>query len=50
VVDLPDEASIEQLLDLFTDEILALNGLLPGFLLNRSGVGVDLQMVLNHFL
>jgi hypothetical protein len=48
VMDLPDEASIEQLLDLFTDEILLLDGLLPGFLLDRSGIEVDLQMVLNH--
>jgi hypothetical protein len=48
VVDLPYEASVEQLFDLFMDEVLPLNGLLPGPLLDRSGVGVDLQMVLNH--
>jgi hypothetical protein len=48
VVDLLYEASIEQLFDLFTDEVLSLNGLLLGPLLDRSGVGVDLQMVLNH--
>jgi hypothetical protein len=48
VVDLPYEASVEQLLEFFTDEVLPLNGLLPGLLLHRSGVGVDLQMVLNH--
>jgi hypothetical protein len=48
VVDLPYEASVEQLLDFFTDEVLPLNGLLLGSLLDRSGVGVDLQMVLNH--
>jgi hypothetical protein len=48
VVDLPYEASVEQLFDLFTDEILPLNGLLSGPLLDRPGVGVDLQMVLNH--
>jgi hypothetical protein len=48
VVDLLYEASIEQLFDLFTDEVLSLNGLLPGPLLDRSGVRVDLQMVLNH--
>jgi hypothetical protein len=48
VVDLPYEASIEQLLDFFTAEVLSLNGLLLGPLLDRSGVGVDLQLVLNH--
>jgi hypothetical protein len=48
VVDLPYEASIEQLFDLFTDEVLPLNRLLPGPLLDRPGVRVDLQMVLNH--
>jgi hypothetical protein len=48
VVDLPYEASVEQLFDFFTDEVLLLNRLLPGPLLDRSGVGVDLQMVLNH--
>jgi hypothetical protein len=48
VVDLPDEASVEQLFDLFTDEVLPLNGLLLGPLLDRSGIGVDLQMMLNH--
>jgi hypothetical protein len=42
VVDLPYEASVEQLFDLFTDEVLPLNGLLLGPLLDRSGVGVDL--------
>jgi hypothetical protein len=48
VVDLPDESGIEQLLDFFTDEVLPLNGLLPGLLLHRSDIRVDLQMVLNH--
>ena len=48
MVDLPDEAGVEQLLGLFTDEVLPLNGLLPGLLLDRLGVGVDLQMVLDH--
>jgi hypothetical protein len=48
VVDLPYEAGVEQLFDLFTDEVLPLNRLLPGPLLDRSGVGVDLQMMLNH--
>jgi hypothetical protein len=48
VVDLPYEASVEQLFDLFTNEVLPLNVLLSGPLLDRSSVGVDLQMVLNH--
>jgi hypothetical protein len=48
VVDLSYEASLKQLLDFFTDEVLPLNGLLPRLLLDRSGVGVDLQMVLDH--
>jgi hypothetical protein len=48
VVDLPYEASVEQLCDLFMDEVLLLYGLLPGPLLDRSGVRVDLQMMLNH--
>jgi hypothetical protein len=30
VVDLPYEASVEQLLDFFMDEVLPLNGLLTG--------------------
>jgi hypothetical protein len=48
VVDLPYEASVEQLLDFFTDEVLPLNGLLLGPLLDWSGIGVNLQIVLNH--
>jgi hypothetical protein len=48
VVDLSYEAGVKQLLDFFTDEVLPLNGLLPGFLLDRSSIGVDLHMVLNH--
>jgi hypothetical protein len=48
VVDLFDEASLQQLADLFTDEVLPLNGLLPWLLSHRPGIGVDLQMVLNH--
>jgi hypothetical protein len=48
VVDLPYEASLKQLFDFFTDEVLPLNELLPRLLLDRSGVGVDLYMVLNH--
>jgi hypothetical protein len=47
-VDLSYEASVEQLFDLFTDEVLLLNGLLSGPLLDRSSVRVDLQMMLNH--
>jgi hypothetical protein len=43
-----DEASLQQLADLFTNEILLLDGLLPWLLLHRPGMGVDLQMVLNH--
>jgi hypothetical protein len=48
VVDLPDEAGIEQLLDFFTDEVFLLNGLLLRLLLDRPSIGVYLQMVLNH--
>jgi hypothetical protein len=48
VMDLLYEASVEQLFDLFTDEILPLNVLLMGPLLDWSGIGVDLQIVLNH--
>jgi hypothetical protein len=47
-MDLPYEAGVEQLFDLFTDEVLPLNILLSGPRLERSGVGVDLQMLLNH--
>jgi hypothetical protein len=48
VVDLPYEASVKQLLDFFMDEVLPLNGLLPGPLLDWSGIGINIQMVLNH--
>jgi hypothetical protein len=48
VVDLPYEASVEQLLDFFMDEVLPLNGLLLVPLLDWSGVEVNLQMVLNQ--
>jgi hypothetical protein len=48
VVHLPYEANVEQLFDFFTDEVLPLNGLLSRPLLDRSGVGVDLQIVINH--
>jgi hypothetical protein len=47
-VDLQDEASIKQLFNLFLDKVLSLYRLLPGLLLDRSGVEVDLQIVLNH--
>jgi hypothetical protein len=48
VVDLLYEAGVEQLFDLFTDEVLPLNRLLLGPLLDWSSIGVDLQMMLNH--
>jgi hypothetical protein len=48
VVDLLYEASVEQLLDFFMDKVLPLNRLLLGPLLDWSGIGVNLQMVLNH--
>jgi hypothetical protein len=48
VVDLPDKADVKQLFDLSTDEVLPLNGLLLRLLLDRSGVKVDLQIMLNH--
>jgi hypothetical protein len=48
VVDLPYEASVEQLLNFFMDEVLPLNGLLLRPSLNWFGVRVNIQMVLNH--
>jgi hypothetical protein len=48
VVDLFDEAKLQQLADHFTDEVLPLDGLLLWLLPHRLGIGVDLQMVLNH--
>jgi hypothetical protein len=48
MVDLSDEADIEQLIDFFMDKILPLNGLLPGLMLDWLVIGVDLQMVLDH--
>jgi hypothetical protein len=48
MVDLPYEAGVKQLFDFFTDEVLPLHRLLSELLLDRSGIGVDLQMVLNH--
>jgi hypothetical protein len=47
-MDLFNEVSIKQFPDLLTDEVLPLNGLYPRLLAHRLGVGVDLQMVLNH--
>jgi hypothetical protein len=47
-MDLFDEASVQQLPDLLTDEVLPLNGLSPRLLTHRFGVRVDLQMVLDH--
>jgi hypothetical protein len=47
-VDLFDEASVLQLPDLLTDEILSLNGLSLRLLTNQFGVRVDLHMVLDH--
>jgi hypothetical protein len=48
VVDLPDEANIKQLLNLLSNKILPLNGLLLELLLDWPSIWVDLQMVLNH--
>jgi hypothetical protein len=50
VVDFPDEASIEQHFDFLMDEVLSwgIKELLSGLLLDQFGVGVDLQIVLNH--
>jgi hypothetical protein len=48
VMDLFDGASVQQLPDLLTDEVLPLNGLSPRLLTHRPGVRVDLQMVLDH--
>jgi hypothetical protein len=48
VIDLLDEASQQQLADLFTDEVLPFDGLLAWLLPDRPGIGVDLQMMLNH--
>jgi hypothetical protein len=48
VMDLFDEASVQQLPDLLMDEVLPLNGLSLRLLTHRFGVRVDLQMVLDH--
>jgi hypothetical protein len=47
-MDLFDKAGVKQLPDLLTDEVLPLNGLSLRLLAHRPGVGVNLQMVLNH--
>jgi hypothetical protein len=43
-----DEAGVQQLPDLLSDEVLPLSGLSPRLLTQRFGVRVDLQMVLDH--
>jgi hypothetical protein len=48
VVNLPYEAGVKQLFYFFMDEVLLFNRLLLGLLLDRSDIGVDLHMVLNH--
>jgi hypothetical protein len=48
VMDLLNEASIKQLFVLFTDEVLPLNELFLGLLLDLSAIGLDIQIVLNH--
>ena len=50
VMNLFDEAGVQQLLDLLSDEVLPLNRLSPRLLAHQPGIGVDLQMVLNHLL
>jgi hypothetical protein len=42
VVDLFDEACLQQLADFFTDEVLLPDGLLAWLLPHQPGVGVDL--------
>jgi hypothetical protein len=48
VMDLFDEANIQQLPDLFTNEVLPLNVLSLRLLTHQFGIRVDLQMVLDH--
>jgi hypothetical protein len=43
-----DEDGVKQLSYLLANEVMPLNGLSPRLLTHRLGVGVDLQMVLNH--
>ena len=40
---------MKELADFFTDEVLPLHGLLPRLLAHWRGVGVDPQIVLDHF-
>jgi hypothetical protein len=48
VVDLLDETSVKQLLNIFSDKVLSLYVLLSKLLLDWFGIEVDLHMVLNH--
>jgi hypothetical protein len=48
VMNLFDEAGVQQLPDLLSDEVLPLNRLSPRLLIHRFGIRVDLQMVLDH--
>jgi hypothetical protein len=48
VMNLFDEADVQQLLDLLSDEVLPLNRLSLRLLTHQFGVRVDLQMVLDH--
>jgi hypothetical protein len=43
-----DEANVQQLPDILSNEVLPLNGLSPRLLTHRFGVRADLQMVLDH--
>jgi hypothetical protein len=48
VVDLHDKASVQQLSNLFTEEVLSLDRLLSRLLTHWLGIRVDLNMVLDH--
>ena len=48
VVDLHDKASVQQLSNLFTEEVMSLDRLLSRLLTHWLGVRVDLQMVLDR--
>jgi hypothetical protein len=41
-VDLPDKVGVKQPFDFFTDEVLPLNRLFLGLLLDHSSIGIDL--------
>src|SRR5215216_5008808 len=43
-----DQTSCLQFLDLFSNELLSLQGLLPDFLLDRSGMWADNKVVLDY--